>query len=1030
MTLPTLFDICIPRKDVLEGKIAESDFAADLAQVLRGDAPEEYADPVRFFANTYPTRGLKNLMLNVCLRLYASGLSVASILRLDTNYGGGKTHGLIALYHAARGMQGVPNVAEFIDPAIISQQTVRIAAFDGENADPSNGRPLGGGLRAYTPWGELAYGLAGAEGYEKVRRSDEDRVAPGADTLKELFGNQPTLILIDELSVYLRKLSAGDRARAGGQLTAFLTGLFKAVESSPNAVLVYTLALGKDRVAIDAYSEENQFIAEKMEEAESVSARKAALLDPTEEDETVQVLRRRLFADIDDVRAGQVIESYHRLWEQQREHLPSFGARDNRLEAFKAGYPLHPELIETLKEKTSTLSNFQRVRGMLRILARTVGSLWSTRPQDAYAVHLHHIDLCSSPIRQEIVTKLGQKSFVPALKADVAAVEGDQPSIAQEMDASHYLGLPPYGSYVGRTIFFHTLAYNDSLKGLSPEELRYAILSPGTDISFVDDALRRFIQVSAYLDDRPNAPLRFLNEANLTQMIRRQERQVDPGEVRTQLNDRIKSIFNGTTFQLTAFPSIPNEVPDESGNGRPTLAVINYDADEVDGENVTLPGLVRKLYRERGAAGDVRRNRNNLVFVVVDAQRKEDMKRKMIRRLALEDLRRPERLNDLAEHQQDRLKEWYQRSEQELAVAIQQAYRHVFYPSRNRVEGADVELAHASVEVQSASANPGDGQRQVVRALRTFGKLRLPEDDPDSAAYIRDRTPLKKGQISTAALRDEFRRDPALPILVGDDVFFKGIRQGIESGELIYRSGDLIWGKGDPWAEIKIDEQSFVLTMEYAKGQNIWPRPATRTETGTGTETGAGTVVVSGVGTGTGGGSETGLGSDRGHGSDSGVGAGAGSGGAESTERSVSAEGVLKEALARIWEMARSRKFTAIAVLQLTIYDHSDGFKLLGLINAIPKSEKTVTIEGDYVTAQGSTMGCEFTGVIQDAQPVKDFLEAQLRAATEKNGKVGFEIRFTEALPLDQGEPEKLTERLLRFGAGAAYVTAIAEDAR
>ncbi|WP_208598965.1 ATP-binding protein [Desulfonatronum thioautotrophicum] len=1015
---------------MLEGKIAESDFAADLAQVLRGDAPEEYADPVRFFANTYPTRGLKNLMLNVCLRLYGSGLSVASILRLDTNYGGGKTHGLIALYHAARGMTGVPNVAEFIDPAILSQQTVRIAAFDGENADPSNGRPLGDGLRAYTPWGELAYGLAGAEGYERVRRSDEDRVAPGADTIRELFGNQPTLILIDELSVYLRKLSAGDRVKAGGQLTAFLTGLFKAVESSPNAVLVYTLALGKDRVAIDAYSEENQFIAEKMEEAESVSARKAALLDPTEEDETVQVLRRRLFADIDDARAGQVIESYHRLWEQQREHLPSFGAQDTRLDAFKAGYPLHPELIETLKEKTSTLNNFQRVRGMLRILARTVGSLWSTRPQDAYAVHLHHIDLRSSPIRQEIVTKLGQKSFVPALKADVAAVEGDQPSMAQEMDATHYLGLPPYGSYVGRTIFFHTLAYHDNLKGLSPEELRYAILSPGTDISFVDDALRRFVQVSAYLDDRPNAPLRFLNEANLTQMIRRQERQVDPGEVRSQLNDRIKSIFNGTTFQLAAFPSIPNEVPDESGNGKPTLAVINYDADEVDGEHVALPGLVRKLYRERGAAGDVRRNRNNLVFVVVDAQRKADMKRKMVRRLALEDLRRPERLNDLAEHQQDRLKEWYQRSEQELALAIQQAYRHVFYSSRNRVEGADVELSHSSVEVQSASANPGDGQRQVVRALRSIGKLRLPEDDPDSAAYIRDRTPLKKGQISTAALRDEFRRDPALPILVGDDVFFKGIRQGIESGELIYRSGDLIWGKGDPWAEIKIDEQSFVHTMEYAKGQNIWPRPETRTETGT--STGTGTGMDSDVGIGTGGGSETGAGLGSGRGSDHGAGQGTGLGseGTPPTERSVSAEGVLREALARIWEMARSRKFMAIAVLQLTIYNLSDGFKLLGLINAIPNSEKTVTIEGDYVTAQGSSMSCEFSGSILDAHPVKDFLEAQLRAATDKNGKVGFEIRFTEPLPLDQGEPEKLTERLLRFGAGAAYVTAIAEDAR
>ena len=71
------------------------------------------------------------------------------------------------------------------------------------------------------------------------------------------------------------------------QLTAFLTALFKAVESTPNAVLVYTLAVGRDGKAQDAYPQENQFLAEKMAEAESVSARKATLLNPTEDDETV-----------------------------------------------------------------------------------------------------------------------------------------------------------------------------------------------------------------------------------------------------------------------------------------------------------------------------------------------------------------------------------------------------------------------------------------------------------------------------------------------------------------------------------------------------------------------------------------------------------------------------------------------------------------------------------------------------------------------------------------------------------------------
>jgi hypothetical protein len=174
----------------------------------------------------------------------------------------------------------------------------------------------------------------------------------------------------------------------------------------------------------------------------------------------------------------------------------------------------------------------------------------------------------------------------------------------------------------------------------------------------------------------------------------------------------------------------------------------------------------------------------------------------------------------------DRVLEWYPRSEQELALAIQQCYRHVLYPSRNRVEGAGVDLAHTAIDVQTASDKPGNGQKQVVEVLRANNKLRLPEDEPDSPTYIRDRTLLKKGTITTASLRAEFRRDPALPILVGDDVFVKAIRRGIELGEYVYQSGDLTCGKGDPWANIHIDEQCFVHTAAYAKSNGIWPKVA------------------------------------------------------------------------------------------------------------------------------------------------------------------------------------------------------------
>ena len=233
----------------------------------------EYGDPTRFFANTYPTQGLRDLLMNVCSRLSGAGEEVAAIFRLDTAYGGGKTHGLIALVHAANGMQGVSNVREFVDPLLLPRGHVCIAAFDGENADPANGRDMGQGIRAHTPWGEIAYALAGVDGYRSLEQSDRAGQAPGAETLRDLFGGEPALILwTNSPFTSARRSGSGG---GGDQLTAFLTSLIKAVEGAPRAALVYTLAIGKRGRAEDAYKKENELIAERMAEVKSVSARKA-----------------------------------------------------------------------------------------------------------------------------------------------------------------------------------------------------------------------------------------------------------------------------------------------------------------------------------------------------------------------------------------------------------------------------------------------------------------------------------------------------------------------------------------------------------------------------------------------------------------------------------------------------------------------------------------------------------------------------------------------------------------------------------
>jgi hypothetical protein len=769
------------------------------------------------------------------------------------------------------------------------------------------------------------------------------------------------------------------------------------------------LAVGKGGRASDAYSDENQFIADKMAEAESVSARKATLLNPTEDDETVQVVRRRLFERIDEAAAGPVIEAYRALWNGQRDSLAQEAARAETVTEFRRSYPFHPDVMATFTGKTATLANFQRVRGMLRFLGRTVGRLWETRPADAQAVHLHHIDPGFEPIRQEIVTRLGQSIYASAIRNDIAG-EGGKIALAQDIDEASHRGMPPYATYVARTIFMHTLAFNDQLKGLSPEHLRYSIIGPQTDISFIEAARQKFVAQSAYLDDRPGSPLRFLAEANLTQIIRRQQDNVDQGDLRAELNDRIKSIFGGPSFEALPFPGGPWDVPDEVGNGRPLLSIMSYDGCSVGGSVDTVPDLIAKLYERKGAdGGSLRALRNNLVFVLAEDARIEEMKHKMARRIALRGLKTPERLLDLAEHQQAKVRELEARSEADVAIAIQQCYRHLFYPSRTRITGASVDLAHSALDIHSASERPGSGQQQVVRALRELRKLRVPEDEPDAPAYVRDRTPLKKGQITTAALREEFRRDASLPILIGDDVFIKGIRKGVEQGEYVYRRSELLYGKDDPYTTIAIDEQSVVFTMAYAKDHGIWPRPAPTPEPSP-------TPVPPGA-----------------PGGQSGFSAApqppfTPTPSPPSVPPAFSAEGLLREALIRLWEQARAARVERIGSLTLRMFDAADAFRLLNVIAGIRGAEqKNVVFEGGYETSSGSSLQLEFRGSPGDAQPLRDFLDPQLRAAKEKTLQARFEIGFNDGLPLVGDAAEKLTEQLTRFATGAAYVSATAE---
>jgi hypothetical protein len=275
---------------------------------------------------------------------------------------------------------------------------------------------------------------------------------------------------------------------------------------------------------------------------------------------------------------------------------------------------------------------------------------------------------------------------------------------------------------------------------------------------------------------------------------------------------------------------------------------------------------------------------------------------------------------------------------------------------------------------------------------------------------------LRKGQISTADLRSEFRRDPALPILIGDSSFTRGIQNGVERGEYVYRYRGLVFGPGDPYTGINILDDAFVFTMTYAREHGIWPRPKPvtpepplfRGPTGPVTQfpSTAGTVPEP---------------------FEPGITTPAQPSSTTAGPDSFTHEGVLREALRILWEKTRAAGVKQIQLLTIRPFERVDAFKMLAIVGGISGAKIKVEFEGEYGTQAGGEFHFTFQGPVEDALPVKDFLGPQYRAAVDPGLVATFTLNFAKGLSLEGDATDKLTERLTQQSMGTAYVTASAE---
>lgn len=779
--MQTIFETCVPRVDVLEGTLTESMFAARLSDVVNDVAADVYQNPAIFFASTYPTDGMRSLFEEACGRL-TGRMAGASAIRLDTSFGGGKTHQLIGLYHIATRGRAIPGIERFADPSVLPASPVRVAAVVGSDLDPVNGIQHDDGVRTYTLWGEIAYRLGA---YDLMAESDRQRVAPGTQALAAVIGEAPTLVIIDEIATYLARLLARGQAEQS-QLSAFLFSLLELGTVRPHLSVVYTLAASSDAFG-HLTDDLRQTFEQQQSELASISARQEHIITATLDQEVAGIVTSRLFESVDRAAAGEVAAAYADLYRRNiegGEPLPSLAGSGDYRQALERSYPLHPEMLNVLINKVGTLANFHKTRGALRLLALAVRDLWSARAEDAYLMHLHHINLGNDDIAAELTSRLDRPGMRGPIQADIISSTGSA-AHAQELDAGPIAsGKPPIHRDAATSVFLHSLVVGTTA-GATINDVTLASSGPTIQPSMLVTALEGLEAVAWHLDRTATGQYRFRTEPSLNKVVADRKGDISTSAVKQEIRQRLQEVYGaGQQFRLVPSPSVPAEIDDTMANV--ALAVIDFDSATVDGANKPAPALVQRLWERAGTDESFRRYVNRVFFLLAERGQLDRLFDRTREMLAVEQATQdPDLLNSLETIQRQRLDERKGASKLEFRVALCNTYRHLYYPG----EGG---LRQVTLPPQDTAGARRVQQQVLYDTLRGLRQIQE-ANQPLSPAWVRDKAwPGAQDNVSVKALYEQFYAKAGLPLLQTPTVLIDCIIEGLKTDAWRAKQGETI----------------------------------------------------------------------------------------------------------------------------------------------------------------------------------------------------------------------------------------------
>lgn len=826
-------ETCLPRTDVLAGGLEDRHFAAQLDRVVADDpAYASYTNPGQFFASTHPTSGLQEMIGDVFGHL--AGQGGRPILRAQTNFGGGKTHALIALYHLARGFRP-DNVEEFTEAALLPHGPVRAAAVVGDSLDPLTGTSTSG-RTTFTLWGELGAQL-GAEAWEAVAEADAQRTAPGTATIRRMLDGGPTVIVIDEIAQYLRVCDdsgSPDVRRQAGQIAPFLQRLSGEVIARDDVALVITLATSDDAYRAQTEKVSNA-LAEAFKDVRSVSARRGGDVQPAAESEIAAILKRRLFAEVSQAAAGKAGRAYAELYATTADSLALSQQDAGDIAARIAEtYPFHPALVDVLDKRIGTLPEFQRTRGALRLLSLVVGQVWADPERAPAILNAADVPLEDDRVLQELTVKIGRHGFQQVAQADIIGAGSHSRTVDQHAYQSR-----PVTRRAATTVLLHSLEQTPG-SGATGADVAKGTLRPGDDPALLEDALGRLYDRAWHLS-WDNVRWRFQTEPNANRIVADQADRVTPSRVRDEREAILRRMLRPTaTIQTHVYPEDLDGVPDEP---RLHLAVPHHDTVAVTVKDADPAPPLLQQTRERHH-GRPRANRNGIAYLVADTDRVEDMQRAVRKMIAAGDIVDDDtQMAGYSEQVSDKLRNIADTSLLEAHVAVGRCYRHLYHPTAHR-GGGDLGHVELTANVQGAlgdripaKGNLPEGKAwtdQVWHALVAAEKVR-PADKPLAAEWVAQKAwPSAETRIRSTAVLEAFWRDHSAPLLADTGPLTQAIQQGVLVGLWVVQDmREATDGRGKVWSNrdgatprpVTLDPEVWLVGYETAVGEGLLATP-------------------------------------------------------------------------------------------------------------------------------------------------------------------------------------------------------------